>query len=173
MILKKPVLFLSLLSVSILIFGKKKPCVDRSTHRLIFTRCRWNLAVKKRREKKISSQWSQVNHTAFSSVLPYVFCIRVAQNAPKVKNLQGDLFHSCFFPSWWEKCIETPKKLMARGRTRLRRFQPHLPYGYQEKMTDFGRGHFWPLQLPGKHEQTSGNNFAYPNAPPGTQKAPK
>ena len=62
---------------------------------------------------------------------------RVAQNVPKVKNLQGDLFHWCFLPSWWENCIETCKKLMVRGGTRLRHLKPHLPYGYQGKNATF------------------------------------
>ena len=33
----------------------------------------------------------------FSKIGDDMTGIRVAQNAPKVKNLQGDLFHSCFF----------------------------------------------------------------------------
>ena len=71
---------------------------------------------------------------------------RVAQNAPKVKNLQGDLFHSCFLPSWWEKCIETCKKLMARVCKEMPHLGPHLPYGYQGKNAIFwSRSFLTPL----------------------------
>ena len=69
--------------------------------------------------------------------------IRVAQNAPKVKNLQGHQSYPCFLPNCWEKCIETPKKLIARGGNRLRHLEPHLPYGYEGKNATFWSSSFF------------------------------
>ena len=70
---------------------------------------------------------------------------RVAQSAPKSKNLPGHQSYLCLLPNCWEKCIETPKKLMPRVCKKLPHLGPHLPYGFQWKMPYFGRGHFRPL----------------------------
>ena len=61
----------------------------------------------------------------------------MAQSAPKSKNLSGHQFYSCFLPKRWGKCIEIPKKLMARVCTLLPHLGPHLPYGYQGKNAIF------------------------------------
>ena len=66
-----------------------------------------------------------------------MYCIRVAQNAPNMKNLPGHQSYSCFLPSWREKCIETSKKLIARVGTRHLLLGLHLPYGYQGKNAIF------------------------------------
>ena len=63
--------------------------------------------------------------------------IRVAQNAPNMKNLPGHQSYLCFLPSWWEKCIETSKKLIARVGTQHLLLGLHLPYGYQGKNAIF------------------------------------
>ena len=65
------------------------------------------------------------------------YMIRVAQSALKSKNLSGHQFYSCFLPKRWGKCIEIPKKLMARVCTLLPHLGPHLPYGYQGKNAIF------------------------------------
>ena len=72
--------------------------------------------------------------------------VRVAQRAPKSKNLSGHQFYSCFLPKRWGKCIEIPKKLMARVCTLLPHLGPHLPYGYQGKNAIFwSRSFLTPL----------------------------
>ena len=40
---------------------------------------------------------------------------RVAQNAPNRSDLPSQLIFPSLLPSWWGKCIESPKKLMPRG----------------------------------------------------------
>ena len=71
---------------------------------------------------------------------------RVAQNAPKVINLQGHQYHSCSLSNCWEKCIETPKKLIARGGNRLRHLERHLPYKYEGRnATILSSSFFTPL----------------------------
>ena len=61
----------------------------------------------------------------------------MAQNAPNMKNLPGHQSYLCFLPSWWEKCIETSKKLIARVGTQHLLLGLHLPYGYQGKNAIF------------------------------------
>ena len=61
----------------------------------------------------------------------------MAQNAPNMKNLPRHQSYSCFLLSWWEKCIETSKKLIARVGTRHLLLGLHLPYGYQGKNAIF------------------------------------
>ena len=70
----------------------------------------------------------------------------MAQSALKSKNLSGHQFYSCFLPKRWGKCIEIPKKLMARVCTLLPHLGPHLPYGYQGKNAIFwSRSFLTPL----------------------------
>ena len=45
--------------------------------------------------------------------VPYQY--RVAQNAPNRSDLPSQLIFPSLLPSWWGKCIESPKKLMPRG----------------------------------------------------------
>ena len=90
---------------------------------------------------KIHPMWP-VGHCSSFVAKRKICTIRVAQNAPKVKKLQGHQSQSCFLPNCWEKCIETPKKLIARGGNRLRRLEPHLPYGYQGKNATFWSSSF-------------------------------
>ena len=62
---------------------------------------------------------------------------RVAQSAPKSKNLPGHQSYSSLLPNWWEKCSETPKKLMARVCKKFPHLGPHLPYGFHPKNAIF------------------------------------
>ena len=54
-----------------------------------------------------------------------------------MKNLPRHQSYSCFLLSWWEKCIETSKKSIARVGTRHLLLGLHLPYGYQGKNAIF------------------------------------
>ena len=75
-----------------------------------------------------------------------IYSFWVAQHVPKSKNLSGHQFYSCFLPKRWGKCIEIPKKLMARVCTLLPHLGPHLPYGYQGKNAIFwSRSFLTPL----------------------------
>ena len=56
---------------------------------------------------------------------------------PKVKKPFRPPVLLVFLPKRWEKCIEIPKKLMARVCTLLPHLGPHLHYGYQGKNAIF------------------------------------
>ena len=71
---------------------------------------------------------------------------RVAQSAPKSKNLPGHQSYLCLLPNCWEKCIETPKKLMPRVCKKLPHLGPHLPYVFQwENAIFWSRSFLTPL----------------------------